>query len=405
MIEIVKSTGQAEPPRVEYSAAPITDGSAPAARTGSRGRPPTRAPFPARLRTRGHRVRVQKWKVEHPLAGFPGFRRSGGSVCRRSNSCAARRRLDAARCKGKQIAEDAGGRAAITIDTNAGMFYSLGSGNSFQAIGLNDGVLRFSVPLGHNEAFAWPLLLRSGKRLVAVGTEQKMFSPKGLAPTKSLIQAIEVGSPAQLSPYKILLSVDSQTDLVFNDPRMIPVANGDVIWAVLPNLLVRTSPTQNIDGAWSDTFEPQFASADERGSLYLVVSIGERRELWIITSEGKRVARTELKPEHRTVFVSPAVGYDHRVYLATQQLIAAFSPDGKHLWDCPIDGGIKGLSVTSDGKLVVAAGSHIHVVDTAGKSSELLDVGEVVTTAPIVTAQNELILATESKVICYRAGQ
>ena len=404
MIEIVKSTGQAEPPKVEYSAAPITDGSAPQQEPAAAATAYTRAfSSPAQNSRTPGSVTSGKWSIhwQAPLDSegaavlFAGDRilvqRAGGWTL-----------FDA---KGKQIAEEAGGRAAITIDTNAGMFYSLGAGNSFQAIGLNDGVLRFAVPLGHNEAFAWPLLLRSGKRLVAVGTEQRMFSPKGLAPTKSLIQAIEVGSPAQLSPYKILLSVDSQTDLVFNDPRMAPVANGEVIWAVLPNLLVRTSPTQNIDGAWSDTFEPQFASADERGSLYLVVSIAERRELWIITPEGKRVARTELKPEHRTAFISPAVGYDHRVYITTPQLIAAFSPDGKHLWDCPIDGGIKGLSVTTDGKLVVAAGSRIHVVDSVGKSSELLDVGQAVTTPPVLTAQNELILATESKVICYRAGQ
>jgi len=291
----------------------------------------------------------------------------------------------------------------MTLDPAMGRFYSLGTGNSLQANALTNGELQFTVPLGYNEAFAWPLLHRSGKRLIAAGTEQKMFSPRGVPPTQSLIQIIEDGSPAQLSPYKVLLSVDAQEDLLFNNPTMLPVAAGDMIWAVLPNLIVRTSASQEIAGAWSDTFEPVYASADEAGWLHLVAAVGERRELWIVRPEGRRTVRTDLKVENRAVSGPPAIGYDHRVYLWTSQLVAAFSPEGRHLWDCVLAGPIAGLSVTPDDHLVVAAGERVYVIDQTGKALPLLEIGEPVTAAPVVTAEGDIIVGTGTRVLCFNA--
>jgi hypothetical protein len=303
--------------------------------------------------------------------------------------------------EGKQIADDSAGRAAITLDPEAGQFYSLGLGNYLRAHAIEDGQLRFSVSLGYNEAFAWPLLYRIGNRLIAAATEQKMFAPKVYPPTRALIQITEVGTPIRLSPYKELLSVNAQRDLIFKNPRMLPLVAGNLIWAVLPNLLVRTSPSQEIAGAWSDSFEPILASADEAGWLYLIAGLGERRELWIITPEGHRTVRAELSPEYRELLGPPAIGYDHRVYLWTSQMVVAFSPEGKHLWNAALPGGIRALSVTSDGRLIVAAGRQIHVVDESGKSSQLLEVEEPATTAPVVTTQGDLVVGTATKLLYF----
>jgi hypothetical protein len=306
---------------------------------------------------------------------------------------------------GKQLAEESAGAAAMTLDQRAGQFYCLGSGNSLRAHALEDGELRFTVPLGYNEAFAWPLLFRSGKRLVAVGTEQKMFSPKNYPATRALIQIIEVGSPARLSPYKVLVSIDAQQDMIFKNPNLLPVASGEMIWAVLPNLLVRTSASQEIAGAWSDSFDPVFASADESGWLHLIAAVAERRELWVVTPDGHRTVQLELPAELRELQGPPAIGYDHRIYLWTAQTVAAFSPEGKHLWDAPIPGPIRGLSVTADGRLIVTAGRHVYGIDALGKSSRLLEIGEPATTPPVMTADGDLVVGGSKKLMYFSPGK
>jgi hypothetical protein len=302
---------------------------------------------------------------------------------------------------GKQIAEDTAGAAAMTVDRRAGQFYSTATGNVLRAHAIDDGELRFSVPLGYNEAFAWPLLYRSGKRLIAAATEQKMFSPKNYPPTRSLIQIIEPESPPRLSPYKVLVSIDAQQDLIFKDPKMLPVASGDTIWAALPNLLVRTSASQEIAGAWRDTFEPVLASADEAGWLHLIATVGERRELWVVTSEGKRTIRMELPNEFHELIGPPAIGYDHSIYVWTARTIGAFSHEGKPLWNSSLDGPIRGLGVTAAGNVLVAAGQQVHVIGRDGKASELVKLAEPATTPPVMTAEGDLIVGGATKLMYF----
>jgi len=227
-----------------------------------------------------------------------------------------------------------------------------------------------------------------------------MLSPRVRPPTRSLIQVTEVGSPLQVSPSKILLSAASQQDLVFKDPNMVPVASGEILWAALPNLLIRTSTAQTIDGAWSDPFQPVTASADEAGWLYLIVTGSHGRELWIVTPDGRRQSRVPVPPAYTESKFPPAIGYDHRVFLRTSQSVAAFSPAGDHLWDTQIPGGIAGLSVTPDGRLIVAAGAAIHQVDAKGNASRLASLGAPATTAPVVTASGEVLVGTETGVLC-----
>ena len=143
-------------------------------------------------------------------------------------------------------------------------------------------------------------------------------------------------------------------------------------------------------------------SADDAGWLHLVVDAGGKRELWIVTPEGSRNVRVELKPDHSSPVGPPAIGYDHRVFLWTSQLVAAFSPEGTHLWDRAIPGGIRGLTVAPDGNVLVAAGGRVYAVDPAGKSALLLEATEALTTAPVLTAEGDLLAGTATKVICYR---
>jgi hypothetical protein len=246
---------------------------------------------------------------------------------------------------------------------------------------------------------------RSGKRIVAVGMGQKIMSPKGQQPPPtSLFQEIEIGAPLKLSPYKILLSVESQRDMIFSEATMIPVASGDILWAVFPNLLIRTSPAETVDGAWSGIFKAQSASADEAGFLYLVVAPGDPssgdRELWVIAPDGRRTMRATVPPAYAESRVPPAVGYDHRVYLRSSRSIAAFSPQGALLWEAPIPSGIAGMSITPNGLIVVAAGPDIFSIDPNGKVNHLAALPAAATTTPVVTSEGEILVGTEAGVTC-----
>ncbi len=403
MIEIVRSTGQADPPKVVYSPQPLGQGQ----RFARENAPVTSPNYVRAMGSGAQNSRTPgspgvgawqvKWESPIPAASSAILVAGTRILAQRGGGWTL---LD---LTGKHIAAGIAGRAVLTLDPSAGLFLAVGNGNMLQAIGLDDGELRFSVPLGHNESFAWPLLHRAGKRLVAAGMELAMFSPRPRPPQRSLFQVIEAGTPLRLSPYKALLSLEVHQDLVFKESNMIPVASGEILWAVMPNLLIRTSTAQTIDGAWSDSFQPISASADEAGWLYVVVAINNQRELWIVTPEGNRQARAVLPVELADQKLPPAIGYDHRVFLRTSHSIVAFSPEGQRLWEAQLPGSIAGFSVTPDGRLIVAAGSAIHQVDINGTVSRLATLSASATTAPVVSANGEIFVGTATGVLCLTA--
>ncbi|MEO6950828.1 MAG: hypothetical protein ABI321_03365 [Polyangia bacterium] len=309
--------------------------------------------------------------------------------------------------QGKHIAEGPEGRAPITLDPGRRIFYALGGGNMLTAFGLAAGDRRFRLPLGYNESFAWPVIHRIGARLVVAGVEQPMVSSKTHAPAHSLFQVIQIGTPVKLSPYQVLLSIDLQQDLLFNDARMIPVAAGDILWAVLPDLLVRTSVAQTVDGAYADSFRAVSASVDEAGWLHLVVAPGNAadapRELWIVTPDGQRTVRTVVATGYGESNIPPAIGYDHRVYLRTSRSVAAYSPHGALLWEARTTADIAGLAVTPDGRVVIAAGIDLFVADGRGHLAHLATLPGVATTAPVVASDGEIVVGAGGAVLSLAA--
>jgi hypothetical protein len=404
LVEIVRSTGQANPPKVDYAPRPLEPaGAQPVRGTADDASPNYIRAFGSAAqnsRTPGS-AKAGQWHVrwQSPTAGalsavlFAGDRvlaqRAGGWTLFDRN--------------GAKIAEGTSAGAPITIDPSSGTFYSLGNGNNLQAFGLEKGELRFIVPLGYNEAFTWPVFQRTGNRIVATAIERPMISPVPRPPERSLFQVIEIGAPLQLSPYRVLLSIDKQQDLVFKQADMLPAASGDILWAAMPDLLIRTSGAQNIEGAFSGSFKPISASADEAGWLHLVVATGAPnggRELWIVTPDGHWAARETIPAAYGESKVPPAIGYDRRVYLRAAQSIAAFSPQGALLWEYHADAMIAGLSTTPDGRVVVAAGKNLLALDSKGKAEHLATLPAAASTSPVVTANGEILVGADAGVVC-----
>ena len=402
VIEIIKTMGPVELPKVSWSARPLEDAAggvrqmAPSSHyIRAFGSPAQNSRTPGSPGGGAWHVR---WEAQLPSLASAVLVAGDRVVAQRSNGWTL---LDR---NGHQIAEGISGGAAITLDPSSGAFFALGMGNAFQTLALDRGDLRFKFPLGYNEFFVWPILHRSGTRLIAAAVELPMIGPKPQPPTKSLFHITEVASPLKLSPYKILLSISANQDLVFKEPNMIPVASRDILWAAMPGLLIRTSPAENIDGAWSGSFKPIAASADEAGWLHLVVETGPEghrvHELWIVTTEGRRTVRGSVPPAYASSTVPPVIGYDHRVYLRNTRSVAAFSPEGKLIWETSLAGEIAGTSVTPDGRIVAAAGTAIWVLDTNGKSTQLASLSVLPITAPVVTAEGEILVGTGAGVVC-----
>ena len=403
MIEIVRSTGQANPPKLDYTARPIEQAVAPQHRDGV----PANSPDYVRVlggpaqnsRAPGSANRGPwhvRWQSPAPTPISVVLLAPKRVVVQRVNGWSLFNR------DGKPLAQGFPSRGVITLDPSAGVFYTLGNGNTLQAIDLEKGDVRFNIGLGFDESFAWLLFLRSGNRILAAAAEQPTPGPRPNPPTRSVFEVVEAARPPELDPYKFI-TLDLQQRLVFKQAGMLPVASGDVLWAVMPDLLIRTSSAQNIDGAFTGSFTPVSASADEAGWLHMVVMPGapnSRLELWIVTPDGHSTARQPVPAAYSESKIPPAIGYDRRVYLRAAQSVAAFSPQGAPLWEYHADAIIAGLSTTPDGRVVVATGKNLVALDSNGKSEHLASLPATASTSPVVTVDGEILIGTDSGLVC-----
>lgn len=303
---------------------------------------------------------------------------------------------------GKLVAQGTGGRSAASVDPTNALFYLINGSSYLEARFLNNGDLSFQSPLLTNERFAWPLIARSGDRLLMAGVEQKMASHVPRPGTRSEIDLLEFAFPQKLDMYKQILSLKGGGILHFDKTEMVFAAGGNKIYAVAPNYVVITDNEFNVEAVYEAEFKPISIAVDESGYIYLIVETGGRRAYWVITPDGKRIVAVNLGDEHQSVGLPPIVAHNHQTYLLTRSSVIAFSPEGKLIWEHQAAGDVAGASITQDDKLLIAAGAELIILDSSNREiGRHRFEGEQLRTAPVLTRVgegDELLVGTNAHV-------
>jgi hypothetical protein len=245
------------------------------------------------------------------------------------------------------------------------------------------------------------LVARVGRRLLLAGSDVFLPGHPPVEPENSVIQIFELGSPVNIDPSKILMSVTRTEALWLNNPTLKTAVYGDTVVAALPNHLFHITAGLTVKAAYRAEFMPVHLSVDEGGYAYLVVDTPHGRDLWVVSPDGRREVEVPLPVEHRTLVMPPVAGYDHRIYLLTAALAVAFSPDGKRIRETVVPGGVTGAGVTIDGSLLVTAGNQVTAIHPDGEKVILYRAaGERITTPPVLTAHNEILFGAGRVVHC-----
>jgi outer membrane protein assembly factor BamB len=121
----------------------------------------------------------------------------------------------------------------------------------------------------------------------------------------------------------------------------------------------------------------------------------------VLTADGKRTAAAALPVEIADAAAPPIVGYDHKVYLAGAGAVGAFDETGKPLWLKKTPGRVVGALVSTDDKLLVAAGSELATYDAAGNRSVVYSLsGASITTPPALGNDGRIYFASVDTLYC-----
>ena len=303
---------------------------------------------------------------------------------------------------GAQVSEGTSGQSPAVVDPRANTFQLITPALSWEMRHLNSGEIVYRNQLPYNQDYSWPVLFRSGNRMVAFASIRPGFGHAPVQPGSSLLQLIELGTPLETDPSGLVKNLKRFEALLISCADARAAASGETIAMAAPNVLALFDTGLQVKTVYTGEFTPLQMSMDESGWMYVVVGSSGSRSLWVVTPEGLKAAvwRFPSPPsELGDVIQPPILGYDRRVYLLSRAELAALDGAGKLLWRKPVPGGATGAGVTMDGYVLVSASSAVLAFDPGGDHREIHRSNAPLTTPPVYTSQREIVVGGSKQLL------
>lgn len=301
---------------------------------------------------------------------------------------------------GKQIAEDYCGQSPVVIDARAGMFELITDNLSWEARRLDNGELVFRNALPYSEDYAWPVLFRSGNRMLAFANIKAPFSHEAEEKGSSLIQLIELGSPLETDPGKLVKNLTRFETLRIKVENSRAAADRDTIVMAGPDVIASFGSELSVQRVATGSFTPIQLSLDESGWLHLFVESEGRKALWVLQPDLTRVATWTAPPDFGDLLQPPILGYDRRVYLLTRGALIAIDASGKLAWIRGVPGAAVAAGATINGQVLVSSSSELRAFRPDGESVSLYRFDGAITTPPTYTSHHEILVGAGRTIYC-----
>jgi hypothetical protein len=300
---------------------------------------------------------------------------------------------------GKSLRQGPVQDSGITLDPERSLFYGVDQFGLISARNLTDGSNSFTMMLRQTTKFARRMIVRRGPRLFTLGYEIPI-DPHSPDPEYSIAEATDVHDPASRKSWKEPGGPSVVQDLVAHTILMLGAMHDDYLVLALKNAVYVANSALEVRQGMTGTFSPATLSLDEDTRIYLIVQNGAETALWLLRPDGERIYSFTLPPGIPSLIAPPIVGYNHMVYLIGQNYVFAVAQDGKLEWSRQAAAPIAGAVVTSDDQLLTSEGSQVVAWNLKGERHVLHNFPEELSTAPILTKNGELFVASHASVFC-----
>ncbi|HYS08600.1 MAG TPA: hypothetical protein VEP66_07635 [Myxococcales bacterium] len=300
--------------------------------------------------------------------------------------------------QGKTLKDGRNGASGLVLDAANGLFYFVNLNGFLAAHRLMDGAEEYAVNAAPGDA--WPFIARRGNRFIDAAVDlPQPYRPE--PPSRSILQHADLDAKIELDPVKVVSNLTALATLQMKTGTLSVALRGDDVVFAVPGSVFLSSSDLKPRAALQADFIPRSLSLDELGRIHLVVAIGDRLELWVLTPEGSRTVTRPIGREYGTPIAPPAIGYDHAIHLITADAIVAFSADGDPLWERRPQGRIAGAGISPDGHVLVTAGRDLQVYDGKGEREVIFRSLEgSLITPPAMSASGEIFVATADALYC-----
>lgn len=273
---------------------------------------------------------------------------------------------------------------------------------------LSDGGGDRAVPLAFGREFRRTFVSARGSRLLAAGTERTINPHEAHEPDTVAVEVRELGDPVVADDDGLVMTSQTVGSLERKSAALVLAAalHGDTLLAALENRFLIAGPDLKVLAEFAGAFLPAHLSVDDLGRAHVLVTDEGGPRLWVLTAQGERTLSAGLPvADVRSTLGPPVIGFDRRIFVTTPDVVLAYSPEGRKLWEHRPTGRIAGATVTTDDQLLVAAGNELSALDAEGRRRVLAEFpGESLRTAPVLSAGGDLLVATDAALYRLTAG-
>lgn len=290
---------------------------------------------------------------------------------------------------GKALANGLLDSSDVFLDPQDSVLYAVDNMGRFSARRADNGDRSFALDGPSVRRFQVAFIARHQQYLIVSGVARLPQPHAVVKPHTSVLQS------HSLSPGAAML----ERELMRDAPQVLTAMSRDTVMIAASNHVYLLGTDLNIRAAMEGDFEPLAMSVDEVRRIYLIIRDRQGQAFWVLTPEGRLLVSYRLPGGLRAGSVPPLVDYRHQAYILADGRLFAISPEGKLLWEQTVSPAALG-SIAANGVLVLANGSELDAVAPDGQRRTLHQFDEWLRAPAILTAQGELIAATEHRLYC-----
>lgn len=310
---------------------------------------------------------------------------------------------------GKHITEGIRAEGDILIDKAENIFYINDPTGFIEAIDIITGKTIFYVHPYFGKGFKKSVMFSDGNKILCISNELPIIthdSPTEF-PETTLFEIIELENSRETDDDKILSSTKQLAHLFCKTSRFIAAFHDSTIILAVPNHIYFIDAKLNVTKDLCENFIPLEMSIDEDMRIYLLAEIIEddkiiKTALWIIDSVGNLISDVEINPLRNDFLTPPVIDFEHNVFIRYEDRILAIEPYGSVLWEQNIQKPLSGFN-SAKNYLLTSEGNILTALDKNGERKFIHHFeDEELTTAPLLTNSNEILVTTQNFLYCLK---
>jgi len=298
---------------------------------------------------------------------------------------------------GRRLNQASAGASDLLLDRGRSLIYGNDRDGAVSGYALAGGGLRWRYLL-NDRVRSWRTYLGRRDRYLYVASMSTMI-PHALPADEGKVEIHEVEASERVDD-GYLRSAKRLANKVYKTKNIVAALGETHLVVAVAGRVEVLGPDLKELHVFEGKFLPDHISVDEKGGINLIASDDGESALWRLSKDARLLGRAALPAG--PALAPPLVDHEGRAIVVYADKLIAIGATGAVVWEHSFPE-VAGAIVTSDNKILVAAGAGLVTLDRTAQVRSVAKVPETLVTPPALTADGHIFVASRDHLFALAA--